>query len=206
MNYTREPIIETVITPKEGCKIVLRNSKGTQQEDYLVDAVEVVSFGSAIFFRSLERPKPFLLPVADFEVVEVKETKMVLKAVSPDRQIKIAGGKSKKQNGSKKDSKQDDKPKDEDAPVKKSLKRRTRRKKVIAKPSENSSEQKEKGGDSNDETKVSSSPVRGLLPPPTTLIKEKLSRIKNEELPSKPAPEKKVDAPEPKVENKEETT
>ncbi len=92
MNFTREPIIETVITPREGCKLVVRNSKGNGQEDYFVDAVEVVSFGHSFFFRSSERPKPFLVPVGDYEVLELKETRMVLKNVSTDRSIKIGGG------------------------------------------------------------------------------------------------------------------
>jgi hypothetical protein len=178
VNYTREPIIETVITPREGCKIVLRNSKkGQEHEDYLVDAVEVVSFGKAIFFRSLERPKPFLLPVEDYEIVELKETKMVLKAALPEKAIKIAGGK------------EEPKQKKETTP-KKTLKRRTRRKtseagKSTVKPTPT------EGGEKNDETKVSSSHVSRLLPPPTTLIKEKLSRIKNETIPTQPAEEKK---------------
>lgn len=92
MNYTREPIIETVITPREGCKLVVRNSKGNGQEDYFVDAVEVVSFGHSFFFRSQERPKAFLVPVSDYEILELKETRMVLKNVSTDRSIKIGGG------------------------------------------------------------------------------------------------------------------
>ena len=57
MNFTREPIIETVITPREGCKLVVRSSKANGQEDYFVDAVEVVSFGRSLFFRSQERPQ-----------------------------------------------------------------------------------------------------------------------------------------------------
>lgn len=92
MNFTREPIIETVITPREGCKLVVRNSKGNGQEDYFVDAVEVVSFGHSFFFRSLERPKSFLVPVSDYEILELKETRMVLKNVTTDRSIKIGGG------------------------------------------------------------------------------------------------------------------
>jgi hypothetical protein len=93
VNYTREPIIETVITPREGCKLAVRSSKGNnQQEDYFVDAVEVVSFGQALFFRSQERPKSFLLPVTDYEILELKETRMVLKNVTADRNIKIGGG------------------------------------------------------------------------------------------------------------------
>lgn len=92
MDFTREPIIETVITPKEGCKIVVRSSKGTGQEEYFVDSVEVISFGSAFFYRSLERPKSFLVPVSDYEIVEVREARMVLKHVGVDRSIKIGGG------------------------------------------------------------------------------------------------------------------
>ena len=92
MDFTREPVIQTVITPKEGCKLVVRSSKGLSQEEYFVDAVEVVSFGGAVFFRSLEKPKNFLLPVTDYEILEVREARMVLKHVGMDRSIKIGGG------------------------------------------------------------------------------------------------------------------
>jgi hypothetical protein len=93
VNFTREPIIETIISPKEGCKLLIRSSKsGGSGEEYYVDAVEVVSFGRAFFFRSLERPKPFLVPTSDYEVLEVKETRVALKTVSHDRNIKIGGG------------------------------------------------------------------------------------------------------------------
>ena len=92
MNFTREPIIETVITPREGNKIVVRSSKGNGQEDYFVDAVEVVSFGHALFFRSVEKPKPFLVPVSDYEIIELRETRMVLKNVPTERALKVTGG------------------------------------------------------------------------------------------------------------------
>lgn len=93
MDFTREPIIETIVTPKEGCKLVVRSSRGTGQEEYFVDAVEVVSFGHSFFFRSVERPKPFLLPATDYEIVEVREARMVLKNAGPGRSsIKIGGG------------------------------------------------------------------------------------------------------------------
>lgn len=92
MDFTREPIIETVITPKEGFKLVVRSSKNTAQEEYFVDAVEVVSFGHSFFFRSLERPKSFLVPASDYEVLEVREARMVLKNVGIGRAIKIGGG------------------------------------------------------------------------------------------------------------------
>lgn len=70
----------------------MRNSKGGGQEEYFVDAIEVVSFGHSFFFRSLERPKSFLVPVSDYEVVEVKETRVALKNVPHERTIKIGGG------------------------------------------------------------------------------------------------------------------
>jgi hypothetical protein len=92
VDFTREPIIETVITPKEGCTLVVRSSKSSGQEEHFVDAIEVVVFGNAIFFRSLERPKAFLVPASDYEVLEVRETRLVLKNVGLDRSIKIAGG------------------------------------------------------------------------------------------------------------------
>jgi hypothetical protein len=93
VNFTREPIIETIISPKEGCKLLVRSSKGgTEAEEHYVDAVEVVSFGRAFFFRSMERPKAFLVPVSDYEILEVKETRVALKNVSHERNIKIGGG------------------------------------------------------------------------------------------------------------------
>ena len=85
-------MIETVITPREGMKLLVRSSKGGQEE-YSVDAVEVVSFGQSLFFRSSERPKSFLVPVSDYEILELKEVRAPLKAASPERSIKIGGGK-----------------------------------------------------------------------------------------------------------------
>ncbi len=92
MHFTREPIIETVVTPREGCKLVVRSSKASGQEEYHVEAVEVVSFGRSFFFRSTEKPRAFLLPVSDYEVVELKDTRMVLKNAPAERSIKIGGG------------------------------------------------------------------------------------------------------------------
>lgn len=92
VNFTREPIIETIISPKDGFKLLVRSSKAAGAEEYYVDAVEVVSFGRAFFFRSLEKPKAFLVPTSDYEVLEVKETRVALKNVSHERSIKIGGG------------------------------------------------------------------------------------------------------------------
>jgi hypothetical protein len=92
VDFTREPIIETIITPKEGYKLVIKSSKSAGQEEYFADAVEIVAFGKALFFRSLERPKAFLVPVSDYEILEVREARMVLKNAGLDRSIKIGGG------------------------------------------------------------------------------------------------------------------
>ncbi len=93
MHFTREPIIESVIAAKEGYKLVVRNSKAPHHEEFLVDAVEIVSFGGAMFFRCMEKPRIFLAPASDYEIVEARETRTPLKAVPQERVIKIAGGK-----------------------------------------------------------------------------------------------------------------
>lgn len=163
MNYTREPIIESIITPKEGCRLAIRNSKkGLGQEDYLVDAVEIVNFGGAFFFRSTERPKSFLVPVTDYEVMEIKETKMVLKSVGIEKAVKIGGGKDEEKL----------------PPKKRKGMRKQQEAETIESETEISSEKKEAVGE---ETQVSSSILRKLFPPPPNLIKEKLNHIKSTE-------------------------
>ena len=92
MDFTREPIIETIVTPRDGYKIVIRSSKGATQEEYFLESVQIVSYGNAFFFRSTELPKSFLVPVSDYELVEVRETRVALKSAVPDRAIKIGGG------------------------------------------------------------------------------------------------------------------
>ncbi|NGX56876.1 MAG: hypothetical protein K1060chlam5_01125 [Candidatus Anoxychlamydiales bacterium] len=187
MNYTREPIIETVISPKEGCKLAVRNTKN-MGEEYFVDAIEIVSFSNAVFYRSKERPKEFLVPVSDFEVIEVKETKMVLKNVSIDRSIKIASS---------------------SAPTKEE-ETKSRRRKIIRKPNKNIEPPKNqikemvKGGEQDEETKVSSSTIRKIFPPPKTLIKEKLNHYKGNEQVEKHISQEIVSSKEEKkIEKKE---
>lgn len=104
MDFTREPIIESVITPRDGCKLVVRSSKGVGQEEYFVDSLEIVSFGGSFFYRSLERPKAFLMPVSDYEVLEARETRVVLKSATPEKgaQIRIGGSRKEKEEEAKK--------------------------------------------------------------------------------------------------------
>ena len=134
MNFTREPIIETILSPKDGYKLCIKNSKVPDSEELFVDAIEVVSFGQAFFFRGQERPKPFLVPVSDYQVFEVKETRVVLKNATHERSIKIGGGrdsfKAPKESAADKSA---DEPKDaaaEGKPEKKRERRRNRRRKV----------------------------------------------------------------------------
>lgn len=171
MNYTRDPIIETVITPREGCKLIVRSSRTTEmEEEYSVDALEIVSFGSALFFRSQERPRPFLLPATDYEVVEGKEARMVLKKAQVEKNIKIGGGK-----------KVAPPPPPPPAPPaapkaaeeSKTKKRRSRRRR---------GEEREEASSTQDAApalEMNRSIPRPLLPPPSSLISEHLSRYKN---------------------------
>ncbi|MCB1108589.1 MAG: hypothetical protein KDK44_02940 [Chlamydiia bacterium] len=161
MNFTREPITETIITPKEGNKLVVRNTKGGNSE-YTVDAIEVVNFGTALFFRSLERPKSFLLPVSDFEVVESKETRVAIKSAQIEKTVKISGGKPPANTDEVKSEEQIDK-----------KKRRSRRRRVSEERA--AMPEKVKGGDTTDEAKPASSPRQSsLFAPPTALISEQI--------------------------------
>jgi hypothetical protein len=204
VNFTREPIIETVISPREGNRLVVRNSKGVSQEDYSVEAVEIISFGTALFFRSTERPKAFLVPVSDYEVIELKETRMVLKSASLEKTIKI--GKPQPMPPIEKEPlpppvevapKEEIHPKREPS---KDEKRRDKKKRRMQRFQQDIKEEKE-GAQSVDvspempqsplpsvdekplEEKIESSPgvLRKLFPPPSILIKEKLSRFKRKE-------------------------
>jgi hypothetical protein len=188
VNFTREPIIETIITPKEGCKLLIRNSKVSgNEESYLVDAVEVVTFGLSFFFRSLERPKSFLVPVHDYEVVEVKETRLALKNVSMERSIKIGGGKAAPKV-EQRPAQEDTSEESQDKVDKKRERRRHRRRKGTDDkfPQETKeatpTDESKKGGDmQKDETKVSSPSISRLIPPPTTLITHSIARYKEEQ-------------------------
>jgi hypothetical protein len=178
VHYTREPIIETVVTPREGHKLVVRSSRGAGQEEYFVDALEVVSFGSALFFRSIERPKSFLLPVSDYEVVEVRETRVVLKhIVSPEKSTTRA---------------RVEVPEEEAKPAEKKSRRRSRRRrtgegKEVSKElldQENVSEEFSDADEEEDEFETTRvrfgevAPIATLLPPPTELISDTIDRFR----------------------------
>ncbi|MBI3508071.1 MAG: hypothetical protein HY069_00300 [Chlamydiia bacterium] len=214
MNFTREPIIETVITPRDGCKLILRNSKGGADEEFIVEAVEVVSFGRSFFFRSVESSKTFLLPVTDYEILESKEARIVLKNVQPERQIKIGGGReagmrqpkmteeAPRSNGDSYNSQQDRKQGG-------GRRRRGRRgrgggDRPLPPPADGESAEPAPYAEEPEEflpPEASSTPtsteepkapsfISKLFPPPPTLIKETLSRYKTTEEPEPSTGEK----------------
>lgn len=206
MDFTREPIIETVITPKEGYKIVVRSSKNPGSEEYFVDAVEVVTFGSSSFFRSQERPKAFLVPVSDYEILEVREARIVLKNVGLERSIKISGGKDRESKP--KEVKEERAPQEvqpqpqlEAKPIDtRESRRRDRRRQGRRRRDEDVSQLKE-GVSPHDEEKIELTPpsqesaglsaesqpiaqsiLSSLLTPPPTLISETLKSYKENAL------------------------
>jgi len=207
VHFTREPIIETVITPREGYRILLRNSKGNAQEEYTVEAVEVVSFGSALFFRCLEKPKAFLLPVSDYELIETKETRVILKSISLEKSIKIGGGREASLRAPKEQAAEREEAAGlrEEAPAaapESKLEKRRDRRHRRRRRSEERQEPKEwqekkeeaphemaapvsgafEGGGALEETispPVSSPMLTSLIPPPSTLISETIARYKD---------------------------
>ncbi len=214
MNFTREPIIETVITPREGCKLIVRSSKGNGQEDYFVDAVEVVSFGHSFFFRSTERPKSFLVPVSDYEILELKETRMILKNVSTERSIKIGGGREAPPrrevhhapSDSTEEPSEGSAPSEQRSPQQQGNKQRDRRRRGRRgrdrndrPPMDDQQQQRAPLPEGTSEpTPMDQQPaapaepvkapsfISKLFPPPSTLIKETLSRYKPVEAPVQP--------------------
>ncbi len=170
MDFTREPLVETIITPKEGFKLVIRASSGNSDEEYSVGAVEVVAFGNCYFFRSLEKPKEFLLPMTEYEVVEARETRTVLKKPQIEKSIKIGGG---KKVAPKAEKKKEETPKDEPKREKKrTRKKRPSKEEIVVAIEDNAVNMPTEKGDTP-------APRRTLLPPPTSLISDQIDRYKN---------------------------
>lgn len=228
MNFTREPIIETIISPKDGYKLLVRNSKGENFEEYYVDAVEVVSFGRAFFFRSMERPKAFLVPVSDYEILEVKEARIALKNASHEKNIKIGGGREAPIRPAQREPKEVPAPADletgasesEDAVLETAVESRMDRKRdrrrhrrrrgredreVEHKPQETHAKETEGNKETEDEIK-SATLFSTLIPPPPTLISETLSRYREKEIAESQEKEQinPKESPKKQEENKEE--
>ncbi len=206
MDFTREPIIETVITPREGYRLVVRSSKGAGSEEHFVDALEVVSFGSGVFFRSLERPKPFIVPVADYEVLEVREPRMVLKTPS-EQSTKAQTSRQKREHEPKReqaqpqqDQQQQQVPQQEaqqgqEVRQDRNERRRDRRRGMRRRRGGSGDQKQEMGEQAPVEALVegaevttaegvqipSSTPMlSSILPPPTKLIRDDLKRLRED--------------------------
>lgn len=89
MHFTREPIIESILSARDGFKLVLRNSKTQGGAEISAEVVEIVSFSGAVFYRSQDRSKNFLLPASDYEINEVKDARLVLKNISIEKSNKL---------------------------------------------------------------------------------------------------------------------
>ena len=184
MNFTREPIIETIITPRDGYRLLLRSSKAADREEHSVEAVEVVSFGHSFFYRSLERSKPFLIPLSDYELVEHREVRMQLHNAAPDRAIKISGGRQPARESS--DVYEDENaPASSDAQGRREGKRRPRRRRsgrgdrpLPPSGQQQPSDQSDFEGNDAPPAALPPPPMSRLIPPPTTLIKETIGRYK----------------------------
>ena len=192
MDFTREPLVETVITPKDGYKLIIRPSNAENKQEYSVSAVEVVSFGNAFFFRSLEKPVSFLLSMTEYEVIESREVRAVLKKPQIEKPIKISGGKKVS-----KTSKVIKNKKTEDvSEIKEGSKKAVQTKKQEKKSSNKSKGEKtavknrskdlssedlksEELNQSIKEEKSNQPIKRTLLPPPTSLISEQIDKYKS---------------------------
>jgi len=206
VNFTREPIIETVISSREGMKLLVRNSKGKGLEDYYVDAVEIVSFGQSSFFRSLERQKVFLVPVADYEILELKEARISLKSDSADRAFRAPGGKESSSGRLPREEALEERDLLQGASSppefseRKRDRRRPRRRSRADHPPSAPAEAGSLGEEVSapvDEVKAPSF-ISKLFPPPPTLIKETLSRYKPpEEFKEEPISDREETPPVP---------
>lgn len=195
MDFTRQPIIESIITPREGHKLVIRSSKSSGQEEHFVESVEVVTLGHQLFFRSLERPRPFIVPSNDYEVVEVREARVALKNVGAERPIRTQPVKMVKEPAV--EQKQQQQQRQEAAPEPETAaapsdKRRDRRRgnrrrdreepmneaKSAAAPAGENGAAAIVAAASTEEAKAPP-PRKTLLPPPPTLISETLARYKD---------------------------
>lgn len=90
MHFTREPIIETIIVAREDKQLTVRKTNRiAEEEGFSVDSVQIINFGGAYFYRSVEQPYPFLVPARDYEIIEeqahrasLKNTKLGIKTSS----------------------------------------------------------------------------------------------------------------------------
>ena len=196
MNFTREPILETIIAAKEGYKLRLKSTKNDGAAEYLVDAVEVVSFGTTFFYRSGEPAHTFFVPAQDFEIVQVRQARLMLKT-PVDKAVKIAGGAEagKKSSAEKATDKKKKKAPKEAKNTKSSEKKETaevvaeKKEPSVATPAKKASKgkgtrktakgQKEKGEEIVSKEIMQPSMFSHLLRPPEALISDTIGQYQD---------------------------
>lgn len=161
MYFTRDPVVETLITAREGYRLLLRSTAHPEHEEFLVDIVEVVNLGSACFFRSLEKPKAFLVPMTDYALLEVKEQRVALKApvVAPQ------------QKNTNKAAQKDNHRTDSPTSTQKNNTKKQKKQRKIGTEAESAPPIRE-----TVEEPILEKPL--LIPPPTLLISDTISRYK----------------------------
>lgn len=202
MNFTREPIIETIITPREGCRLMIRSTKQGSEDEFSVDAVEIVSFGQALFYRSLEKPRPFLVPVGDYEVIEAKESRVVLKNAQYEKTIKIGGGREGSFRKEEEESQvlpvaledevaEESEPQQPQGGDRKQRDRHRRRRRRSHEERDEMKQRVEENAKPEASRGEPSAPpsFSHLIPPPTTLISETIHKYKEQQSQEPPVPE-----------------
>lgn len=194
MNFTREPIIETIITPREGYRLIVRSTKH-ESEEFNVEAVEVVSFGSALFYRSLEKPKPFLLPVTDYQIVEGKEARVVLKNAQIERTIKIGGGREASFKKEQEDTADED-PIEEETSEENSSEANNGQKRGRRRDRRRHRDEKRQQQPVSETSKEPLAPpvFTHLIPPPTNLISDSIQKYKEQQQQAQEIPKEEPQA------------
>ena len=77
------------MSARDGFKLVLKNSKMSVGSEVSAEVIEIVSFSGNVFYRSQDRSKNFLLPASDYEVQEVKDSRLVLKNITLEKSNKL---------------------------------------------------------------------------------------------------------------------
>jgi hypothetical protein len=217
VHFTREPIVESVLSARDGYKLVLKNSKLSSSTEISAEVIEIVSFTGTLFYRSQDRSKNFLLPASDFEVSEVKDARLVLKNISLEKSNKLQNLQRETvalepgfdEDDAKSDEaaiSADSEGANQQAPESKSNRlerRRERRRNRRRRHSEERQTEDKKEGSasevitqeetvekviSDEGTPVVAVPTLNLIPPPTTLISQTLARYKEKPQEIEPSP------------------
>jgi hypothetical protein len=199
VHFTREPIIESILSARDGFKLVLKNSKTSNSAEISAEVIEIVSFSGSVFYRSQDRSKNFLVPAADFEIAEVKDARLVLKNISLDKSNKMQNPPKEQalQVTEDEEISESNPETDLDSELPKAgaspsqanrlerrrERRRNRRRRHTDEKKDNATDStsEENGAESLDKEESSGPmviPTLNLIPPPTTLISQTLARYK----------------------------